>query len=247
MKYVEYGVEKEDVIILLHGGGLAPWNYYKEAAILKDKYHIVIPVLDGHNESHRNFISIEENARSIIAYIDENFGGKVLFIGGLSLGGQILVEILSKRKDICRFAIIESALVIPMKTTNALIKPAFSLCYPLVKRRWFARLQFASMHINEEFFEEYYQDSAAITKENLTAFLAANSNYKIKDNLTNCQAKVQILVGGKESTIMKKSAEIIHRQIPDSSMEIIQGYHHGDLSINYPQIYTQKVIELIGK
>lgn len=247
MQYKEYGTENKDVIILLHGGGLAPWNYYKEAEMLKEKFRIVIPVLDGHSGSDCNFSTIEENARSVVEFIDKNFGGQVLLIGGLSLGGQILVEMLSQRKDICKFAIIESALVLPMKTTARLIKPTFSLSYPLIKKRLFAKLQFNSLHINSDFFEEYYKDSTAISKDNMIAFLMANSDYKMKDSLSDCTAKTLVAVGGKEQAIMKKSAGIISRKIPDSSMEIMQGFYHGDLSVNRPELYVEKLLSLIGE
>ncbi|MBR2398323.1 MAG: alpha/beta fold hydrolase, partial [Clostridia bacterium] len=121
MKVVEYGKENKDVIILLHGGGLAYWNYREVAVELSKDFHVVLPNLDGHAGSDKPFTSIESNASEIIKYIDENFGGKVLLIGGLSLGGQVLVEILSKRASICSYAIVESALVLPMKLTAALI------------------------------------------------------------------------------------------------------------------------------
>ena len=49
MQYVEYGTEQKNIIIFLHGGGLAPWNFREEAKRLKDKYHVIIPVLDGHS------------------------------------------------------------------------------------------------------------------------------------------------------------------------------------------------------
>ena len=65
---------------------------------------IVLPVLDGHAESDEDFVSIEENAARIISLIDSEYGGSVLCLGGLSLGAQILVEMLSQRKDICRYA-----------------------------------------------------------------------------------------------------------------------------------------------
>ena len=95
MKYTEYGAENRDVMILLHGGGLGPWNYRKEAEVLAQKFHVILPVLDGHRGSGRNFLSIEENARTLLAFIDDRFGGNVLLLGGLSLGGQIVAEMLS--------------------------------------------------------------------------------------------------------------------------------------------------------
>ncbi|MEG1945453.1 MAG: alpha/beta hydrolase, partial [Oscillospiraceae bacterium] len=83
------------------------------SGILKENYHVVLPVLDGHADSDTPFTTIENNAKELINYIDRNFHGTIFTIGGLSLGGQILVEMLSQRSDICKYAVIESALVVP--------------------------------------------------------------------------------------------------------------------------------------
>ena len=66
MKTVEFGKENIDVIILLHGGGLSWWNYTETAELLKNRFHIVIPILDGHTGSDVSFTSIENNAKEII-------------------------------------------------------------------------------------------------------------------------------------------------------------------------------------
>ena len=245
MKFVEYGSTQNETVIFLHGGGLAPWNYYDEAERLQERFHIIIPILDGHNGSDTDFTSTENNADEIISYVDENFHGNIFMICGLSLGGQILTEILAKRKDICKYAIIESTLVIPMKITYAFIQPIFSICYPLIKKCWFARLQFKTLHIKESLFEDYYRDSAAISKENMLAFLKANSDYKLKDSVKESLARVLILVGSKESRIMKKSAEVLYEQIPNATLEVLSGYYHGDLGINHASEYIQKIDDLI--
>ncbi|MEG1579397.1 MAG: alpha/beta hydrolase, partial [Oscillospiraceae bacterium] len=107
MKIIEYGEQNSKVIMLLHGGGLSWWNYRDEANLLKENYHVVLPMLDGHADSDTPFTTIENNAKELIDYIDQNFHGAILAIGGLSLGGQILVEMLSQRNDICKYAVIE--------------------------------------------------------------------------------------------------------------------------------------------
>ena len=112
MNYIEYGKENSDVIILLHGGGLSWWNYREVAEKLVADYRVILPILDGHAKSDNDFTTIENNAARIIEFIDTHFGGSVLLIGGLSLGGQIALEMLSQKKDICQYAIVESALVI---------------------------------------------------------------------------------------------------------------------------------------
>ena len=60
MKIIEYGKQNREVIILLHGGGLSWWNFRQEAELLCDRYHVVLPVLDGHAESDEAFVSIED-------------------------------------------------------------------------------------------------------------------------------------------------------------------------------------------
>ena len=246
MKIVEYGKENSHVIILLHGGGLSWWNYKEAAEILADRFHIVMPILNGHSGSDAPFTSIENNASDIISYIDKNFGGHVLLIGGLSLGGQVLVEILSQRADICKYAMIESALVMPIRMTAALIKPVYNICYPLIKKRWFAKLQFRALHIKSELFEVYYTDTANISKKDMIAFLKANSNYCIKDTLLDCKAKAFIVVGSREQAVMKKSAKLIADTLPTATLELMQNYYHGDLSLNHSGEYAEKLLQLIN-
>jgi len=135
MTTAEFGQQNAEVILLLHGGGLSWWNYREVAELLSAQYHVVLPVLDGHADSDVPFTTIEENAARLISYIDTHLGGQVLAVGGLSLGGQIAVEMLSQRKDICQYALIESTLVTPMKLTAALIGPTFGMSFGLIKQK----------------------------------------------------------------------------------------------------------------
>jgi hypothetical protein len=240
----EYGKSNKDIIMLLHGGGLSWWNYEEVSEILKSNYHVILPILDGHSGSDRDFTSIESNANEIIEYIDNNYNGNVKLIGGLSLGAQILLDILSKRDNICEYAIIESALVYPMKMTNKLIESSINMSYGLINKKWFSKLQFKSLKIKEELFDKYYIDSSNITKDNMISFLKANSNYHLKNIKTN-KSKSIVIVGSKERPIMIKSAKIIHDELINSELEILSGYYHGDLSINHPNEYAEKVKKLI--
>ena len=244
MKFVEYGKENKEVVILLHGGGLSWWNYREVAERLQLQYRVILPILDGHADSDRNFTTIEANAEEIIAFIEEQFGGEVFLLGGLSLGGQILLEILSKREAICRYALIESALVIPSKFTHAMIAPAFGSCYGLIKYRWFSKLQFKSLRIKPELFEEYYRDTCGITKQNMIAFLQENSLYSIKESLGRCKANVYIVVGEKEGFVMKKSARLIQKRIPGSTIEVLSKLHHGEFSINHAKEYAARIFKM---
>ena len=245
MNYIEYGKENRKVIILLHGGGLSWWNYREVAQMLQSDYRVILPILDGHAGCDRSFTTIEDNAKEIIEFIDDQFGGSVLLIGGLSLGGQILVEILSQRKDICQYAIVESALVIPSKLTYFMIKPAFGSCYALIRYQWFSKLQFKSLRIKQELFDDYFRDTCGISKRNMISFLQANSLYSLKKSIGNCGAKVHIFVGEKENSAMRNSAVIIHEKIQGSSLQVLPQMYHGEFSINHADDYVDKMLEIV--
>ena len=247
MRVQEFGQQNSNVIMLLHGGGLSWWDYREVAQLLAEQYHVVLPVLDGHADSDAPFTTIEDNAARLISYIDTHFGGQILAIGGLSLGGQIAVEMLSQRKNICQYALIESALVKPMKLTSALIGPTFGMSYGLIKQKWFAKLQANYLGIPKVLFDDYYRDTCKIGKADMIAFLKANSIYTIKPSLSETTAKVKIIAGAKEQKNIRDSAVLLHDALPGSSMEILPGLRHGDLSINHPQRYARMMTEWIGR
>ena len=247
MVVMEFGKQNQNTVLLLHGGGLSWWNYREAAKCLEKDYRVILPVLDGHSDSGRAFTTIEDNAAGLIAYIDAHLGGQVTAIGGLSLGGQVALEMLSQRPDICRCALIESALVKPSGLTHKLIGPTFRISYGLVKQRWFARMQADYLGIPKVLFEDYFRDTCAITKADMIAFLQANCIYESKPALAETKAKVKILAGAKEQRNILDSARLLHDTIPGSELEVFPGLRHGDLSINKPELYAKILTEWIGE
>lgn len=245
MEYREYGDKNAQTIMLLHGGGLNWWNYRAEAELLEDRYHVVLPILDGHAGSGRRFVSIEENADGLIGFIDRELHGSVLLIGGLSLGGQVLLEMLSRRKDICRYALMESAAAIPDPLTGALIGPVFSSSYGLIKNKAFAKAQFASLHIRRDLFEEYYRDTCLIGKADMIAFTKASAAYALKDTAALTAAKVRVFAGEKEESRILRSADAICQTVPGCEKTILKGLRHGEFSLNRPEEYVKAVTEIV--
>lgn len=243
MKVVEVGQENQDVIVLLHGGGLSWWQYQSQMELLCKNYHVVVPILDGHAGSNADFVSIEASAKQLLACIDKEYGGSVLLIAGLSLGGQILLEMLSLRKDICQYAIVESAAIIPDKLTAGLVAPLFSMSFPLIKKKWFAKMQFRYLGIRADLFEHYYEDTVKLSKQNLIAFTKASSLYQAKPRLKESSARVRIIVGEKEAKRMLASARYLHDFLPDSRLEIKAGLAHGQYAINQPDLYVKELLE----
>ena len=174
-----------------------------------------------------------------------SLGGAVDMIGGLSLGGQVLAEMLSQRSGLCRCALVESAMVIPSKVTHALIAPAFGSSYGLIRKERFARLQFRSLHMKEDLFQDYYRDTYRIEKADLIAFMRASTAYALRDSIVGCGAKVRVFIGEKETGGIRQSARMLGGKIPGCEVTVLPGLYHGEFSLNHPADYAQAVRNLL--
>lgn len=246
--FKEFGDKNKPVIVFLHGGGLSWWSWKPQIEALQKDYYIVTPIIDGHGDDWDNtFVSIKNSAQQVIKYINENCNGKVFALCGLSIGAQIVVEVLSQEGSITEYAVIESALVYPMKVVTSLTVPMYNMCYGLIKKRWYAKLQAKTLSVPEELFENYYVDSSRMSKESLINITKSNGDYPMPSNLYNTKAKTLILVGEKEISIMKRSARLLHDTINNSSIKILEKCGHGELSLIYPEKYVKMLLDFFAE
>ena len=152
---------------------------------------------------------------------------------------------ISKDNDICEFAMIESVSLIPSKFTEKLLRPAFSISYGLISKKWFSKLQFKSLHIKDTLYEDYYRDTCLVSKENMISFLKANTRYMLKDSFSNTNAKIRVIVGEKEQKSLIQSAKLLSESTAKSVLEIKDGLYHGEFSLNQPQEYVKELIMMI--
>ena len=246
MRFLEFGTSGP-VVLLLHGGGLSWWSCSKVIDALESNFRVIAAVIDGHGDDGGTFISIEDSASKVVSYIGSKLGGKVFFLGGLSLGAQIVVETLSIRADITEYALIESALVCPIPGIARMAGPTYGLLYGLIEKRWFSKWQAKSMALPDELFEDYYRDSRKMTKESLVNISLSNGRYQIKEGLSHTRAKAMILVGSREIKSMRRSAELLHKAIAGSELVVAQGRRHGETSIAYPTEYLALFHKLTGR
>ena len=174
MLFKKFGDQNAPTVVLLHGGGLSYWSLQDVIALLMPEYHVITPIIDGYGEdADEPFISIENSADHLIEYIKSACNGHVFALGGLSIGAQIVTEVLSKQADIASFAMIESALVCPILGTKTLTVPMCAMSYGLIKKRWFSKLQAKELCVPEDLFEKYYADSIKMTKQSLVNTIVA--------------------------------------------------------------------------
>ncbi|SBV94725.1 Alpha/beta fold family hydrolase [uncultured Eubacteriales bacterium] len=232
MKYKEFGDETNPTILLLHGEWLSWWSFKDIIDFLKTDYHIVAPIIDGHGEdSETTFLSIQESAQRIIQYIDANLQGKVFAICGVSLGAQIVIEILSKRVGIAKYAVVESTLVVPNKRPFEIRTIAARLVLALIHQKWLAWLFSKKLCVSPETFLQYYQDSQNISYASWINIEKSRTHYVAPSTLSKSDTKVLIIIGSKEIKAMDKSVRLLMNGIPQSRVCIVPEMRHGELSL----------------
>ena len=230
MKFHEFGDKNLPSILLIHGGGSSWWNYLRQARILSEEYRVILPTLNGHGEEYQlDYVSTEDSALEILDYIKANCGGKLLAIGGVSLGGQIAMELLSLDSEIAEKAIIDGSLCIPQPRLAKISIFLVSL---------FGKLMFNKAYYLEDLPRTPVKTMVIIYKDYM-------GRYKLKDTISASKAQVLYIYGEKELKCVKESARLFEQLHPNTILFEAKGYNHGYLSAYLPQEWIDLVVPFL--
>lgn len=207
--YLEYGNKEGPLLVFIHGGGVGGWMWDKQIAYFT-KYHCLVPTLQGHgNRSAETSFTIRENALEIIHLIEKKKDEKDVHIIGFSIGAQICLEIVSLAPHLIKTAVINSAVVIPMKSMIPFISPLIKMTFPLIKNKTFAKAQAQQLYMDGEYFEKYFEESLRMNAKVLINVLKENMAYSLPNDFSKSTARILVTAGEKERVFVKKSVQKI--------------------------------------
>ena len=243
MKFHEFGDKNFLHILLIHGGGNSWWNYLRQARMLSDEYHVILPTLDGHGEEYqRDYISTEYSAQIIMDYIKDNCGGKLFALGGVSLGGQIAMELLSLDDNIAQKAMIDGSICIPQPRLAKICIIIVKLFGKLMFSKSVSKMQlnlmkkiYPKMAYPKEIENYYMEDMPRLPMKTLvTMYRTYMAKYRLTDSIAKSKAQVLYIYGEKEMDCVKQSAKLFQKMHPDCTLYESKGYNHGYLSTYLP-------------
>ncbi|MCC0672493.1 alpha/beta hydrolase [Clostridioides sp. ES-S-0005-03] len=249
MNFHEFGNKNNPHIMLIHGGGNAWWNYLRQARVLSEYYHVILPTLDGHGEEYKTaYISTEDTADKLMKYIDEECGGHLFSLCGVSLGGQIVIEILSRKPDITEKAIIDGSICYPRPNMARACMMSIRFFRGLLFSEKACRFQIAmmsklfpkNMQYPDEIKNYYMKDMPHVRKETLYAmYRTYMMKYTLKESLRETTAQVMYWYGEKEMKCVKNSAKMFQSYVPSCKIYEAKGYNHGYLAIYLPNEWLE--------
>lgn len=247
MYFKIYKNKDKPFFLYLHGECLSATCFKEEVKELKKDYTIISADITGHGQaSLETFMSIEHCCDEVLAFIDENCNGHIQVLSGFSLGGQIAVELLAKRPDLCEYALIESTMMQPIKFRSW---SAYASEYlnPLAKQKWFNKFMYYTVFNDDFAFHDYYHSFCNMSKESIHNVLQATYGYQMNPNITNVTCNMAILVGQREKKLLKRSADLLHHSVENSQTFMLMNYTHGDFSLGNPQEYIRFIKSWIQK
>lgn len=246
LSYQEYGDEKKDLMVFLHGGGVSGWMWDQQIAYFSSRYHCIVPDLPEHGKSDSGeTFSINASSEMISRLIKEKREDKQVIVIGFSLGAQVLLAMLSQHPTLINYAIVNSALVKPIPFSNTLIKSLY-FSYPLVKLRAFSKVQAKSMYIDSSYYDIYYQDSCKISSASFVRIMQENMSFRLPNAFKDCQSKILVTVGEKERGVMKASLNEIVSLNPNCTGIVLPKVGHG-VSLAKPDYFNRLVEQWIEK
>ena len=123
MKILEFGDDSKRKIILIHGFQ-CPWQVWnKYIEYYKDKFHIIVPIMSGHNPDVKDdFISFAADAKEIEDYILSRYGKEIYAVYGMSMGGVLTATLWQNKRLTFDKVIFEGKDETSCRITTNLIK-----------------------------------------------------------------------------------------------------------------------------
>jgi pimeloyl-ACP methyl ester carboxylesterase len=112
MLFNEFGSNENPAILLMHGM-LQDWHSQWEILKpLEEKYRIIVLAMDGMYDNSPDFTTCADQCRQIEAFVNENYGGKLRGVYGLSQGAAVMSELLARNNITIGIAVFDGAYVV---------------------------------------------------------------------------------------------------------------------------------------
>lgn len=208
---------------MIHGGGGGVWSWDEVVKYLND-FRILMPELPEHGSSQNTGpFTIGSAAESIVQMIGAHVPGGKAHVFGLSVGGQIVVEMLARAPEAMLSAIVSGAQLLPIPGYNLGIysEQAMATIYWLFIhpwKSWDAWIRFnmrTSAGIPDTYFRQFKQNFQNLTRNSWAHVMSDNYRYRTPMGLGNANLPVLLIAGPREKIDIQPSNRLLGRVLPN--------------------------------
>ncbi|AEG19225.1 alpha/beta fold hydrolase [Methanobacterium paludis] len=237
----ERGQENSETIIFLHGGGISGWMWTEQLEAFKD-YHLLILDLPEHGKSvDVKPFTMKSAAEMVVDIIRTRAHGGRAHLVGISLGGQLILEILSTAPEVVDHVLISGTLVQSIPHTETMLKLldyAFKAYVPVKDTDFFIKANMRTYNISKSYFKEFKESTRLIKPDSLDRILHENMLFQMPSGLENADVPVLVMAGEKEYKVIKESAEDLIKVLPNAKGITAPKVGHM-WNLEYPNLFNK--------
>jgi len=243
MEVHTFGEKGKPVLVLLHAFGMhwSQWNNVADK--LQNKYYIIIPSLEGHEDSNRTiFSSVEKNATDIIDWLVQNGYSNISGLIGISLGGAIAIKIVSMNQLKILYAVFDAGIV-PLKKHG--IKELGEVVSNLIMFYCAHSLTLMKVVSIPKIYGGLSNAKLLCSTMKSISFTTARNvfygvdTYKLQSiSVDGCLPKMEYWYGSLEQKEREVMALKLREIFPELKIRVFDGYRHAQLCLDKPGQYV---------
>lgn len=243
--YIDYGVENEKTILLLHGFGGSAINWLPAMELLQEEgFRVIALDLKGFGFSEKDKsgnYSHRSQAEFVNSFLEKLEIEEVVLVGH-SMGGNIATMFSQSHPEKVSKLVLVSAAISHERQSDWFRENALGILdYPILKEyvRIVLNLSLTSSRVEnifesatyqfeEEYFEKYFVDVTQFKNWEyvLIKMLANNRENVLDKGVENMEIPTLMIWGEEDTWVPLSEGEYLERLIEDSNLEILEEVGH---------------------
>lgn len=219
----ETGIKNKETIIFLHPEMLASWIWEQQSIEFSD-YHCIMPDLPAHGQSQtKTHFTINNSTKEIINVIEKKSHNRMIHLVGISLGAQIILNLLSEYENNIKSAILVNPIIANYNDQFSFKKSLNQILnsYCSVKdSKFFIKAYIRYYGIPKSNFEKLQNSLNKINANNLKDIMNQTLLFELTSNLEN-KTPLLVLAGDKEYNNIKQSTNEIMKNTQNSQAYLV--------------------------
>ncbi len=230
MIFTTYGDRDRPAVLLMHGM-LQDWHcMHLFLSDLEKQYYLIVPAMDGFYEKNGEFTCFADQCRQIEGYVQQNHGGRLYGIYGISQGTIVLSELLTRSNIEIKKAFFDGTYVAHQGKLAGL-GTYWLFSSAKKKNGTFPRAMKIMMDLmglskDDVAMLNYVYWDASI--DSMKRNIMENYTYHVKPPIGNTNTEVTLCCGSKEP-YAKKSHRILMKYLKNCKEIVLDGYGHGQM------------------
>jgi len=245
MRILEYGNINNPTIILIHGFESPYQIWHDYIAYYKAKYHILVPILPGHDVKEKSeFISFDIIAEEIEAYCLSKSIDHIFAIYGMSMGGVLAAHLWENKRLTFEIVILESSPLLSFQKwmTQILTKQYLSITQKARERDKKVVQKAINSMVTEEMLDVFLELLDNISDTTIKNYLHEVGQFQLPADIDTPNTKIVYFYGGKiNELIFRNVAKYIKKNYKNAAAICLKGKGHCEDALLHPNEWIKQL------